>query len=69
MKRPSDPGQDIYDTSVQLHAVVDEGMKIVDWVQNEPLVGIPSIFGPIALLGWAFSRSRSENRHDDWTTR
>jgi hypothetical protein len=69
MRRPSDPGQDIYDTSVQLHAVVDEGMKIVDWVQHDPLIGVPSIFGPIALLTWAFRRSRSENRHDDWTTR
>jgi hypothetical protein len=69
MKRPSDTGQDIYDTSVQLHAVVDEGMHIVDWVQRDPLVGVPSIFGPIALLTWAFRRARAENRHQDWTTR
>jgi hypothetical protein len=69
MVRPSDPGQNIYDTSVELQAVVDEGMRIVDWVQREPLVGVPSIFGPIALLTWAFRRSRSENKMEDWNTR
>lgn len=69
MRRPSDPGQDIYDVSVELHAVVDEGMHIVDWAQREPLVGVPTLLGPVALLGWAFGRFRRESRVDDWTTR
>lgn len=64
-----DTGQDIFDTSVQLHAVVDEGMRIVDWVQNDPLVGVPSVFGPLALLTWAFGRSRKERSMQDWDTR
>jgi hypothetical protein len=68
VRRP-DSGQDIFDISVQLHAVVDEGMRIVDWVQRDPLVGVPSVFGPMALLSWAFGRSRKESRMQDWDTR
>ena len=64
-----DPGQDIFDTSVELHKVLDEGMRIVDWAQRDPLIGIPSIFGPIALLTWAFRRSRKESKLEDWNTR
>lgn len=66
--RPSDAGEGIYEASKEMGKVVDEGMSIIEWAKREPVLGIPSIFGPIALFGWAFGRSRKDKRLHDWNT-
>jgi hypothetical protein len=66
---PSDPGQGIFDTSQQLGGLVDDGLAIIDYAKKEPFVAIPTIFGPMMLISWAFRRSRKESSNGDWTTR
>lgn len=68
LARPSDAGEGIYEASKEMGKVVDEGMSIIEWAKREPVLGIPSIFGPIALFSWAFGRSRKERRLRDWNT-
>lgn len=64
----SDPGEGIYQTSQQIGGIMEDAMSIVDWAKRDPIVALPSIFGPIGLLSWAFGRSRNESS-GDWMTR
>jgi hypothetical protein len=66
--RPSDPGEGIYETSKEMGKVVDEGLSIVEWAKREPVLGIPTLLGPIALFSGAFGRSRKERKLHDWNT-